>query len=347
MESLANRIIARLTNTRSGERTVALLMFAYSFLVMTSHNILKPVTKSKFIDQLGSDNLPYVLMASSVLVAVVMHGYSGWIRRLPRQFVIPIAQSALVVLLVVLWVLLRSGAVWVTVALYFFGQILGVLLISQFWMLANEVYDARQAKRLFGLIGGGACLGGALGASITAITVEEFGSNNLLLVSAATGQIVGRKADGPLKAKDAERLKAATLPLSQSVRTALGRQPGHAVQAELDSHFGTVVHEVDILTAQGQDKHIGDPWVLVGFGQTMTLAKFMNSLGDDVTSDGIVEQMKAFEGPLILGSPVLECGKYPEAPSVCNDYTQFYKYNGANEWEQAGDFVPPTEGWTG
>ncbi len=192
MESLANRVIARLTNTRSGERTVALLMFAYSFLVMTSHNILKPVTKSKFIDQLGSDNLPYVLMASSVLVAVVMHGYSGGIRRLPRQYVIPIAQSALAVLLVVLWALLRTGAVWVTVALYFFGQILGVLLISQFWMLANEVYDARQAKRLFGLIGGGACLGGALGASITAVTVQEFGSNNLLLVSAATlGVCVG------------------------------------------------------------------------------------------------------------------------------------------------------------
>jgi AAA family ATP:ADP antiporter len=186
MESLANRVITRLTNTRSGERTVAVLMFAYSFLAMTSHNIVKPVTKSKFIDQLGADNLPYVLMASSVLVAVVMHAYSGWIRRLPRQYVIPIAQSALVVLLVLLWGLLRTGAVWVTVALYFFGQILGVLLISQFWTLANEVYDARQAKRLFGLIGGGACLGGALGASITFITVQEFGSNNLLLVGAAT-----------------------------------------------------------------------------------------------------------------------------------------------------------------
>ncbi len=52
------------------------LMFAYSFLAMTSHNILKPVTKSKFIDQLGSDNLPYVLMASSVLIGVLMHLYS-------------------------------------------------------------------------------------------------------------------------------------------------------------------------------------------------------------------------------------------------------------------------------
>ena len=164
MESLWNRVVDRLTNTRSGERTVALLMFAYSFLAMTSHNILKPVTKSKFIDQLGSDNLPYVLLASSVLIGVLMHLYSGAIRRLPRQYVIPITQAVLVALLVLFWGLLQTGAVWVTVALYFFGQILGVLLISQFWTLANDVYDARQAKRLFGLIGGGACLGGAVGA---------------------------------------------------------------------------------------------------------------------------------------------------------------------------------------
>ena len=41
--------------------------------------------------------------------------------------------------------------------------------------------------------------------------------------------------------------------------------------------------------------------------------------------------MKAFKGPLILGSPVLQCGKYPEAPGVCNDFTQFYKYNGDQE----------------
>ena len=161
-------------------------MFAYSFLAMTSHNILKPVTKSKFIDQLGSDNLPYVLLASSVLIGVLMHLYSGAIRRLPRRYVIPITQSVMVVLLVLFWGLLQTGAVWVTVALYFFGQILGVLLISQFWTLANDVYDARQAKRLFGLIGGGACLGGAVGAMITATRVEALGSNNLLLISAAT-----------------------------------------------------------------------------------------------------------------------------------------------------------------
>src|SRR5678816_4628267 len=115
-----------------------------------------------------------------------MHLYSTAARRVPRQYVIPITQAVLVVLLVIFWALLRNDWAWVTVALYFFGQVLGMLLLSQFWTLANDVYDARQAKRLFGLIGGGACLGGAVGAAITATRVEAIGSNNLLLVSAIT-----------------------------------------------------------------------------------------------------------------------------------------------------------------
>ena len=61
----------------------------------------------------------------------------------------------------------------------------------------------------------------------------------------------------------------------------------------------------------------------------MTLAKWMNAVGpDNLSTDSIVAEMKAFKGPLILGSPVLQCGKYPKAPGVCNDFTQFYKYDG-------------------
>lgn len=84
------------------------------------------------------------------------------------------------------WLLLQTGWEPVSAGLYLFGQILGILLISQFWTLANDVYDARQAKRLFGFIGGGASLGGALGSGITAFFAERVGSGNLLLVSAAT-----------------------------------------------------------------------------------------------------------------------------------------------------------------
>ena len=71
-----------------------------------------------------------------------------------------------------------------SVGFYFFGLIMGILLISQFWTLANEVYDPRQAKRVFGFIGGGSSLGGAMGSYILTSLVAVTGPTNLLLVSA-------------------------------------------------------------------------------------------------------------------------------------------------------------------
>jgi len=181
-----HRVLGRVVPVREDETTVAALMFAYSFLAMTAHNILKPVTGSAFIEQLGADNQPFVQLALGLFIGVLMHAYTNAIRRLPHRRVIPGTLSVIVGLLVVFWALLRSsGAVWVTVGLYALGLLLGVFLISQFWTLANEIYDARQAKRLFGFIGGGASLGGAVGATLLRVLVYEVGSTNMLLVSAA------------------------------------------------------------------------------------------------------------------------------------------------------------------
>ncbi len=186
MRSLLYRLLGSTTSIRPEEAAPVALMFAYSFLAMTSYNIVKPLTRSQFIAALGSDNLPYVLFVAGMLIGVVMHLYTTAIRRLPPRHVIPVTQAVIIGLLVLFWGLLQTGAGWVTVAFYFFGLILGILLISQFWTLANDIFDARQAKRLFGFIGGGASLGGALGAGITAFVVEEVGSEQLVLVSAAT-----------------------------------------------------------------------------------------------------------------------------------------------------------------
>jgi ATP/ADP translocase/HEAT repeat protein len=184
MDSFAGRI-RRATPFRGNEAGTAMLMFTYSFMAMTAYNILKPLTRSKFISALGADNLPYVQLAAGLLIGVLMHFYGVAIQRLPRRHVIPVTQVGVIGLLVVFWGLFKSDAAWVPVAFYVLGLILGILLISQFWTLANDIYDARQAKRLFGFIGGGSSLGGATGAAVTAFVVDEVGSNNLLLVSAA------------------------------------------------------------------------------------------------------------------------------------------------------------------
>ena len=76
-------------------------------------------------------------------------------------------------MLVVFWFLFQTDATWVSVAFYVAGLILGVLLISQFWTLANVVYDPRQAKRLFGFIGGGAPLGGIAGSALASYASQH------------------------------------------------------------------------------------------------------------------------------------------------------------------------------
>lgn len=150
-----------------------------------------------------------------------------------------------------------------------------------------------------------------------------------------------------------EKVLASPICISADVGKALGDLPKwfYAVASSLsiDPTDPSVPPYTDILKAQGLESSIGDPWVLVGFGQMMTLAKWLNAIGPDkITSDTIVAEMKAFKGPLILGSPVLQCGKYPKAPGVCNDFTQFYKYNGKDAgWKLAGGFVGPPEGWVG
>jgi ATP:ADP antiporter, AAA family len=185
-ESLVSRLLRPLAQIRSGEATTALLMFGYSFLAMTGYNVLKPVTRGLFISNLGADNLPWVQFGAGVLIGLIMQAYSRVIALVPRRWMIPVTLAGMVTLLVLFWMAFRTGDARIVAAgFYLYGLILGILLISQFWTLANDVYDARQAKRLFGLIGAGSSLGGATGATLTATFVERFGANSMLLVSAS------------------------------------------------------------------------------------------------------------------------------------------------------------------
>src|SRR5512132_1494313 len=103
--SLASRLLSPIAELRSGEATTALLMFAYSFLAMTSYNIIQPITRSKFISDLGAANIPYVQFTAGFLVSIIMQGYSKVTSLLPRKWVIPLSQAALVGILLLFWML--------------------------------------------------------------------------------------------------------------------------------------------------------------------------------------------------------------------------------------------------
>ncbi len=83
-----------------------------------------------------------------------------------------------------------------------------------------------------------------------------------------------------------------------------------------------------------------DPWTPVGFGQTLTLIKWLNKIGySKITPAAINRQAKAERGPVPLGAPTVRCGKYPAIPADCNDQTQFFEYQGGVKFKRVSGWL--------
>jgi branched-chain amino acid transport system substrate-binding protein len=89
-----------------------------------------------------------------------------------------------------------------------------------------------------------------------------------------------------------------------------------------------------------------DPWNIVDFGQMLTIDKILNQVGyASLSPASILAAVKAFKGPQALGAPHLACGKYPDAPGICNDRIQFFEYLGKDTkpspWVRAAFWLQP------
>ena len=73
---------------------------------------------------------------------------------------------------------------WILYFYYLSISLFGVLVTSQFWVIANLVFDLREAKRLFGFIGAGAIAGGIFGGYLTSFLANFFGAGIVILTAA-------------------------------------------------------------------------------------------------------------------------------------------------------------------
>lgn len=174
-----------LADVRPEERRPAALMFAYGFLVMTSHYVLKPVRNSVFVDRLGADDLPWAYVATAVFVTVAMLLYSRWADRVGERILFLGTLLFLALnLLGFRWWLEVDESLWSSGAFYVWGKASPLLLVSQFYLVGNCLFNTRQARRLFGPIGVGLVLGGIAGGSVAGWGSRIAGAENLLLLAA-------------------------------------------------------------------------------------------------------------------------------------------------------------------
>lgn len=174
---------------RPGEGPATALLFVCLFLMLTFQISTKTVRQSTFIDSLGAEKLPLVYLLVAVLSYPVLRPYYRFAERFRIHQLVAISSLAVAGILVGFWALYQFPYTWVPVVFYVTSSIVYAMMVSQFWSLANHVFDARQARRLFGVVGAGALLGGIAGGQLARLASSLFGTSSTLLIAA--GVLVG------------------------------------------------------------------------------------------------------------------------------------------------------------
>lgn len=176
------RIARKLFDIREGEGVLVSLMFFFIFFLIASFLIVKPVRSSLFLVNFGIEKLPYVFLLVALFSAIVASLYSKFSKKTRLNTIIVITLLFSIACLFVVWFFLHSGyqGSWFLYAFYIWVALFGVITGTQFWLLANHVFNAREAKRLFGFIGSGAISGGIFGGYLTNVLAPVLKTENLI-----------------------------------------------------------------------------------------------------------------------------------------------------------------------
>ncbi|MDH3217539.1 MAG: hypothetical protein OEN01_14855, partial [Candidatus Krumholzibacteria bacterium] len=149
-----NATLRKFIDIRQGEMSRTLIMTGYIYLVIFSYLILKPMTRSLFVKSLGTEQLPFVYMLVALVAGVVAAFYTQLATKIRLDRLINVTTLFLMGNLLLFWWLLaiEIKSAFLFFSLWIWASIYGVLTVSQFWLLANYVFDPREAKRIFPLL---------------------------------------------------------------------------------------------------------------------------------------------------------------------------------------------------
>ena len=180
------RFLQRIFNLQPGDFSRGALLFAYLMLVISSYQMAKSVRDSLFLNVFEASKISYAIAAIAITVSFVFAGYVTIGRRTTIRNLLIGSSLFFATGFCVFWygAHYRGGVGWQFFVLYIWVGIYGVLAPAQVWTLANFVLTTREAKRIFGLVAGGAITGFIMGGALTSQLAVPLGTENLLLVIA-------------------------------------------------------------------------------------------------------------------------------------------------------------------
>jgi ATP:ADP antiporter, AAA family len=177
--------LSKFFNIEPGEGRLTWLLCSQYFLLGSAFNFIQTAAFTLFLLEFNAQTLPFVYLANALIIPLLTFLYL----RLGSRFSFARLMSINLIFLLVMVAAFRLGlslpnSRGVVFALPILFQILVNLGNLTIWPLAGRLFNVRQAKRLFGLVGAGMWVAIVLTGFLMPALVAWIGIPNLIVLSA-------------------------------------------------------------------------------------------------------------------------------------------------------------------
>ncbi|HEY0478755.1 MAG TPA: MFS transporter [Kofleriaceae bacterium] len=181
--SALRRFFGVMAPIKRGEGATVVLLTVNVFVLLICYYVLKVLREPLILLGGGAELKAYASAGQTLLLLAVVPAF-GWLsNRVSRLRLLTTMQVIFIGCLFAFYALARARAP-IGLAFYLWLGIFNILVVSNFWSFANDLYKEEQGKRLFAIIGVGASIGAIIGAFVPQLLHQVVGMYGLLLVAA-------------------------------------------------------------------------------------------------------------------------------------------------------------------
>lgn len=171
-------------DVRPGEYGPLVASMLWIFLALTAYYVIKPLRGAVLQEKIGVDNKWLALVLTTVFVGLFAFAYGRIAPKLPRDRLVQGTFVAFVLCLGgFMFALPRGGAV-AGYAFYVWVSTFNLMIVSQFWSLAADVWSKEAGLRVFGVIGIGGVAGGIFGTLVVSGLARSLSTEGMLALAA-------------------------------------------------------------------------------------------------------------------------------------------------------------------
>jgi AAA family ATP:ADP antiporter len=177
-----SRWLHKVVPVKRNEAVTVALLALNCFILLTCYYVLKVVREPLILLGGGAELKAYASAGQTILLLGVVPAFSWLSSRVSRIRLMTIMQIIFIGCLVGFYLLAQVKAP-IGLAFYLWLGIFNVLVVSNFWSFANDIFTEAEGKRVFGVIGFGASIGAILGAFVPHMLHKTLGIHGLMLIA--------------------------------------------------------------------------------------------------------------------------------------------------------------------